>query len=262
MKIQTIRMRGFWCRAGCLLATFLSWGFVLFSFLHEVPADIVYAIEPLTASLLGSLGFTALNIGSQFLKKKPSPTTTTPTTPDFSQVASQLRTLEGGLGGRPDLGRFLESPEARTLSESLARIKSKPVIRRAGRARAQREETARRIGTLRTGGFTRGERQSDQDLQDVFADIGDRSTQQLLDVFQQTQLQPFQQRMANLLGLASGGRGTTTSAPADNRLSAAVGAGAEGVGDFTAMLILQELLKKGGGGGKSPSLFPPLPPTG
>ena len=243
MTSQIFRVRGFWNRAACLVATVATWGFwITYYFNHHPQPDSLYSIEPATAIMLASLVAGGASTASKFFGRKKEQTTT-PAPPDLSQISTQLRGAEAGLGGRPDFRAFLQGP-GKSLSEAIARIQSAPVLRQAGRASSQRRETARRLGTLRTGGFTRRQQMADVDLQEIMAIIGDRSFATLPGVFKQTELDPFQQAMNRIVALAGGSRGSTTTTSGGGGVGPALEAGGEAAGDFGNLLVMLEMLKR------------------
>ncbi|HDZ37671.1 MAG TPA: hypothetical protein ENH62_05200, partial [Marinobacter sp.] len=238
MTSQIFRIRGLWNRAACLVATVATWGFVIFDLFHSQPPGIVYAIEPMTAIALASLVAGGASTASKFFGSKKKETTTRPPV-DPGIATGQIQGIERSLGGRPDFNQFLQGP-GKSLSEAIARIMSAPVRKQAGRASGQRRETARRLGTLRTGGFTRRNQMANVDLQGTLSGISDRAFRTLPGIFQQTEQAPFQQRMNSilrLLGIQSGQGPTTTTTTGGGGAGPALAAGGEAAGDFGNLLV-------------------------
>ncbi|KKN74077.1 hypothetical protein LCGC14_0394170 [marine sediment metagenome] len=236
------------------------------------PRSVILA-EPISGTMLALMAAlsAAGGIGGALLKKTPSAPAPLPT-PQFDpgKALSSFQSLEAGLGGRPDFTRFLDSATGRALSGATTRISSAPVLKQAGRGRAQRSETAKKFGFQRTGGFLRREDEAQRDLLDVMSLIGDKTFVQMLQNFIQTQQAPHERRIAGATRIGTAGMGPQRFGPVqpvDNRLSGAVQAGGESAGDFAALMVLLQAMQKmgtgggGGGGAGAGGLFPLAPPT-
>ncbi len=244
---QPMKFEGFWPKIANIAITLGVWAFLAHRWLYPVKGVVL--AEPIsTGMLLAILGSGALagagSIGGALIGGRKKETTTRPS-PDPRFATSQIQAIESSLGGSPDFSKFLQGP-GKSLSEAIARIQSAPVLRQAGRASGQRRETARRLGTLRTGGFTRREHMANVDLQGTLSGISDRAFRTLPQVFQQTVANPFQQRMRavlSLLGIQSG-QGPTTTTSSGGGAGPAVAAGGEAAGDIGSLLVMLEALKR------------------